>query len=83
MKLKSETFHVRENMNCTVKNVLLCDGCNEYYIGQTGDKLGNRKTVHEQQIREASTRQMPVSAHIDNCCNGEYVFSSTHFGLVS
>ena len=45
------------------------------YIGQTGDKLRNRKTVHEQQIRDPSTRQMPVSAHIDNCCKTEPKFS--------
>ena len=78
LKIKSKTFHVRENMNCTVKNVLyvlICNGCNEYYIGQTGDKLRNRKTVHEQQIRDPSTRQMPVSAHIDNCCKTEPKFS--------
>ena len=67
-------------MNCTVKNVLyvlICNGCNEYYIGQTGDKLRNRKTAHEQQIRDPSTRQMPVSDHIDNCCKTEpkfYIF---------
>ena len=39
--------------------VFICNGCVEYYIGQTGDKLRNRKTVHEQQIRDPSTRQMP------------------------
>ena len=42
--------------------------CAEFYIGQTGDKLRNRKMVHEQKIRDPSTRQMPVSKHIDNCC---------------
>ena len=45
------------------------------YIGQTGDKLRNRKTVHEQQIRDPSTRQMPVSKHIDNCCKTQPKFS--------
>ena len=47
----------------------------EYYIGQTGDKLRNRKTVHEQQIRDPSTKQMPVSKHIDNCCKTQPKFS--------
>ena len=42
------------------------NGCNEYYIGQTGNKFRNRKTVHEQ-IRDSPTRQMSVSTHIDNC----------------
>ena len=67
LKLKDKTFHVKENMNCTVRNVLyvlICNGCKEFYIGQTGDKLRNRKTVHEQQIRDPSTRQICLSANI-------------------
>ena len=78
LKLKDKTFHVKEHMNCTVRNVLyvlICNGCKEFYIGQTGDKLRNRKTVHEQQIRDPSTRQMPVSKHIDNCCKTQPKFS--------
>ena len=69
--LGNKTFHVKENMDCTVQNVLyvlICNGCQEFYIGQTGDKLRNRRTVHDQQIRDPSTRQLPVSAHLDRCC---------------
>ena len=78
LKLKDKTFHVKEHMNCTVRNVLyvlICNGCKEFFIGQTGDKLRNRKTVHEQQIRDPPTRQMPVSKHIDNCCKTQPKFS--------
>ena len=32
-----------------------------------GGKLRDRRTVHAQQIRDASTRKLPVSAHLDNC----------------
>ncbi|MCG8076000.1 MAG: GIY-YIG nuclease family protein, partial [Candidatus Thiodiazotropha taylori] len=70
LQLKNKTFRVKENMNCTVKNVLyvlICNGCKEFYIGQTGDKLRNRRTVHDQQIRDPSTRQLPVSFHLDQC----------------
>ena len=35
----------------------------------------NRKTVHEQQSRDPSTRQMPVSTHINNCCKTQPKFS--------
>jgi predicted GIY-YIG superfamily endonuclease len=45
-------------MDCTVENVLYvldCNGCKEIYIGQTGNILRNRKTVHAQQIRDPST----------------------------
>ena len=70
--LQKKTFHVKEDMDCAVQNVLyvlICNGCKEFYIGQTGDKLRNRRTVHDQQIRIPSTRQLPVSAHVDRCCS--------------
>ena len=72
LQLKDKTFYVKESMNCTVKNVLYvltCNGCGEFYIGQTGDKLRNRRTVHDQQIRDPSTRQLPLSTHLDKCSN--------------
>ena len=56
--LNNNTFYVKENMDCTVKNViyvLVCNGCREFYIGQTGDKLRNRETVHIQQVRDPLT----------------------------
>ena len=74
----NKTFHVKENMDCTVRNVLyalVCNGCKEIYIGQTGDKLRNRRTVHDQQIRDPSTRQIPLSSHLDTCCRTEPKFS--------
>ena len=49
--------------------------CKEYYIGQTGDKLRNRRTVHAQQIRDPSTRQLPLSEHIDICCRTDPKFT--------
>lgn len=76
--LKDKTFHVKESMTCTVQNVLyvlICNGCQEFYIGQTGDKLRNRRTVHDQQIRDPSARQLPVSSHIDRCCLNDPKYS--------
>ena len=65
-----------------VKNViyaLQCNGCQEYYIGQTGDKLRSRRTVHAQQIRDPSTRQLPLSGHIDICCQTDPKFTMFPF----
>lgn len=65
-----KTFQIRHPMNCKSMNliyVMTCNGCGEHYIGQTGDKLNSRMRVHRQQIRDPSTRQLPVSDHIDNC----------------
>ena len=42
-------------MSCDVNNVIYaikCNGCKELYIGQTGDKLRTRRTIHAQQIRD-------------------------------
>ena len=59
-----------------------CNGCKELYIGQTGDKLRTRRTIHAQQIRDPSTRQIPLSEHIDNCSRsipkGEVSYAPTH-----
>ena len=69
-KFSSETFQVKKTMNCTVTNViytLTCLGCNEYYIGETGDSLRHRMTVHRQQIRDPTTRMLGVSKHIAEC----------------
>ena len=57
-------------MDCTTKNVIYCIkciGCKNNYIGQTGDQLKNRMTVHRQQINNAEGRQTSLSEHLDNC----------------
>ena len=77
-----KVFKVNSNMSCDVKNVLYvitCNGCKEYYIGQTGDKLRTRRTIHAQQIRDPTTRQIPLSAHLDECSNHEPKFQMFPF----
>ena len=79
---KGKIFNVKETMSCDVKNViyvLQCNGCKEYYIGQTWDKLRSRRTVHAQQIRDPSTRQLPLSEHIDICCRTDPKFTMFPF----
>ena len=51
---------------------MICDGCGSIYIGQTGDKLHMRMNVHRQQIRDASTRMLPVSRHIEQCGKNKF-----------
>ena len=60
-------------MNCTPVNliyVITCAGCGHNYIGDMGDVLRNRVTVHKQQIRDPHTRMLGVSKHIDECAEG-------------
>ena len=54
-------------MTCEVKNVfyvIKCRGCNEEYIGEQGNYLRRRVTVHKQQIRDPKTRMLFVSEHL-------------------
>ena len=69
----NETFRIKHSMNCTSTNliyVITCAGCGHNYIGETGDVLRNRVTVHKQQIRDPHTRMLGVSKHIDECAAG-------------
>ena len=57
-------------MDCNVQNVIYrikCKGCNEDYIGETGNLLRHRITVHNQQITHEKYRQIPLSKHLDIC----------------
>lgn len=66
-------FHVNENITCDVKNVIYvitCGGCAENYIGETGN-LRQRVTIHNQQIRDPSTRKIQLSEHIDRCSSSD------------
>ena len=65
-------FKIHENMSCDVKNVVYvmkCGGCGEEYIGETGNLLRQRVTIHNQQIRDPKTRMLKVSEHIANCAH--------------
>ena len=46
-----------------------CRDCGEEYIGDTGNFLRKRVTVHNQHVRDPKTRMLKVSEHIDNCAN--------------
>ena len=75
-------YYVSAIMSCDVRNVLYvirCLGCNEYYIGQNGGKLRDRRTVHAQKIRNPSTRQIPSSTHLDTCSKATPKFTMFPF----
>ena len=63
-------FNVKHNINCLSSNLiykLQCCGCNQFYIGQTGDILRHRMTVHRQQITNSHYSFLRVSKHIAQC----------------
>ena len=70
MVIAKETFEVKRNLSCTSKNVIYfirCLGCQEFYIGQTGDIFRNRLTVHRQQMFRPEYRILGMSKHIASC----------------
>ena len=79
--VNDKIIRVNTPMDCSVKNVVYmiqCRGCDEIYIGETND-LRKRMTVHRQQIRDKSTRMIPLSGHIDDCSKVEPKFLALPF----
>ena len=66
-------FIIKSNMTCTSSNVIYamrCAGCGRTYLGETGDTLRHRFTLHRQHIRDNSNAPLPVSKHIAVCGSG-------------
>lgn len=62
-------------MSCQSKNsiyTIICDGCNQFYIGETGTTLRTRIRVHKQQIRDPEYRKIKLSEHIDVFGRGQF-----------
>ena len=61
---------------CTSRNVvyvMICLGCKEFYVGETGDTLRNRFTVHRQKMAlEPKNAPVPVDPHLRTCGGGRY-----------
>ena len=50
---------------------MICLGCKEFYVGETGDTLRNRFTVHRQQMAlEPENAPVPVDPHLRTCSGG-------------
>ena len=49
--------------------MMKCRRCGEEYIGETGNFLRMRVTIHNQQIRDPRTRMLRVSGHFDECAS--------------
>lgn len=68
-------FTVKANMNCKSKCViyaLICSKCGDFYIGQTSNELRIRMTVHRQQTKTDSLRNLYVNKHIHDCASDQF-----------
>lgn len=64
------------DMSChSPKNyTIVCDGCNQFYIGKTRTTFRARIRVHKQQIKDPEYRKN-LSVHIDACGRGQFKMS--------
>ena len=71
-------FVIKTSMSCDSSNVIytvICSGCNEEYIGETGvgqTKIRDRVRVYRQHVRDKQYQQLKVEEHIRDCGKGEF-----------
>ena len=70
------SFIVKANMSCDKKNVIyviICPGCNVFYIGETENTLRARVRVHKH-INSPEYRQIHVTLneHLDVCGHKQF-----------
>ena len=65
-----------ERFDCLSRNMLylaVCSGCREFYLGETGDQLSNRFTVHRQQAKfGAQIQAVKADQHFRICGKDKY-----------
>jgi len=75
-KTDTQSVALNANMSCTSRNliyILLCNGCKEIYVGETGDMLRMRLNVHRQHILHCENAPLRVSSHINTCGRGRNI----------
>ena len=74
-KRVNKVFFLKNNFNCESRNliyVVICQGCQEEYIGETGCLVKERISVCRQHIRQPQYQQMKVLEHLRFCSNGDF-----------
>ena len=71
-------FEIKTPMSCDsydVEYVVICDGCGEEYIGETGEGqtvVRDRVRVYRQHIRDKKYQKLSVEEHIRECGGGKF-----------
>ena len=71
----NKVFFLKNNFNCESRNliyVVICQGCQEEYIGETGCLVKERISVYRQHIRQSKYQQIKVEEHFRVCSSGEF-----------
>ena len=74
-KRVNKVFFLKNNFNCESRNliyVVICQGCQEEYIGKTGCLVKERISVYRQHIRHPQYQQIKVEQHLRFCSIAEF-----------
>ena len=70
------TLQPNATFECSSRNVvyiIVCGGCQEFYVGETGDMLKSRFTVHRQQSKiHAELTPVDADQHLRLCGKNTY-----------
>ena len=61
---------LKNSFNCESSNliyVVICQGCKEEYIGETGCLVKEQIKIYRHQIRQQKYQQLPVEEHLRTC----------------
>ena len=58
--------------------ILICHGCGEEYVGETGTQLNLRTNLHRNQIKNPSYSCLKVSKHVHLCGNNKFSIFPLH-----
>ena len=65
-----KTFLLKNSFNCQSSNliyVVICQGCTEEYIGETGCLVKDRINIYRQHIRQPQYLQLAVEENLRTC----------------
>ena len=71
----NSTFVINSNFNCNSSNLIyaiVCPGCNEEYIGQTGRTLKERLCLYRQHISHPEYQTAYIEQHLRDCGKGRF-----------
>ena len=74
-KRVNKIFIIKNNFNYksrTLIYVVICQGCKEEYIDETGCLVKESISIYRQHIRQPQYQQIKLEQHLRLCCSGEF-----------
>ena len=74
-KQVKKTFLLKNSFNCQSSNliyVIICQGCKEEYIGETGCLVKELINISRQHIRQPQYQQLAAEEHLRTCGDGKF-----------